>query len=62
MAKTRDDEIYEKGVRDGQNGGFFDDLIQGNVPGSGREGEIYDKGYKEGAKDRHDPGRRWSRS
>ena len=49
MGKTRDDEDYERGVRDGQRGGFFDDLIQGQT----ESGSPYDKGYKYGAEHKY---------
>lgn len=53
MGKTRDDEEYEKGVRDGQRSGFFDDVIQANFKSYSREGKIYDEGYKYGATHRY---------
>lgn len=55
MAKNRDDEIYEHGVRDGQSGGLFDDFCQRVSKGiGGRESDIYDKGYEFGARHRND--------
>lgn len=52
MAKTRDDEIYESGVRDGQSANELDRILHalGNhipVP-STRGDEIYEKGYQYG--------------
>ena len=55
MGKTRDDEIYEEGVKSGKEGGFFDDFANGLGRGlGGRDSEIYDKGYKWGAQHRYD--------
>lgn len=56
MAKTRNDEAYERGFKDGKSGGMFDDVCHnlGHVLDSGKEDEIYNKGYDEGAKHRHD--------
>lgn len=55
MAKTRDDEIYEKGVKEGQRGGIFDDFIEGNIPAGSREEKIYKDGYWYGQEHRYGP-------
>ena len=31
MGKTHDDEVYKDGVREGQRGGFLEDLVEGNI-------------------------------
>ena len=61
MAKTRNDEIYEAGVKAGKEGNIFGEFVHNNfVKGSGfteearREQEIFDKGYTFGAEHRND--------
>lgn len=55
MGKTHDDEVYEKGVADGQCGRFLDDLIMGNISAGSKDGEIYKEGYTYGARHRYGP-------
>jgi len=55
MGKTHDDEVYKKGVRDGQRGGFLDDLIMGNISAGNKDGKIYKEGYTYGAQHRYGP-------
>ena len=52
MAKTKNDEIYERGVRDGQTKGWLDRLVQANIPKISEKDDIYDKGYTFGLKHR----------
>ena len=59
MAKTKNDEIYERGVRDGQTKGGFDHFVQNNTPKTNEDDEIYDKGYQYGAS--HKPDKTTSR-
>ena len=58
MAKTKNDETYERGVKDGKGGTILDDLAHslGRGWGESKESEIYDKGYDRGAEHRHDSG------
>jgi len=53
MGKTHDDEVYEKGVRDGQRGGFLDDLVMGNISAGSKDEKIYKEGYTYGAQHRY---------
>ena len=53
MAKTRDDEIHEKGVQQGQRGGFLDDLVMGNIPAVSKDEKIFKDGYTYGAQHRY---------
>lgn len=51
MTKSRNDEIYEKGVHDGQNAGLLDQFAQNiakSLPPWTDSQEIYDKGYEYG--------------
>ena len=59
MAKTKNDEIYERGVRDGQTKGGFDHFVQNNTPKTNEDDKIYDKGYQYGAS--HKPDKTTSR-
>jgi hypothetical protein len=59
MGKTRYDEAYERGVRDGKEGDLLDDIIMGlglgdMIPPHTKEWEIYKKGYEWGAEHRHE--------
>jgi hypothetical protein len=59
MSKSHDDEVYEKGVKDGQKGDFLEDGIMGSgagdmIPGGGKDWETYKKGYSHGAEHRYD--------
>jgi hypothetical protein len=59
MGKSRKDEAYERGVRDGLDGDLIQDAIMGLglgdiIPGGGEEWEVYGKGYDWGAGHRHD--------
>lgn len=53
MGKTHDDEVYEKGVRDGQRGGFLEDLVEGNISHTSKDEKTYHKGYEYGATHRY---------
>ncbi len=56
MSKTRDDEIYEEGVHDGQNSdllGSFVHSVAKSLPSS-REQEIYEKGFDYGEKHKYE--------
>lgn len=49
--KSRDDEIYEKGVHDGQNADFMDQVAHSLSKGftlNPRENSIYNAGYDYG--------------
>lgn len=51
--KTREDEIYEQGVRDGQGATLLDQVVHGQVkgwslPSNRRETDIYNKGFEYG--------------
>lgn len=50
--KTRKDEIYERGFKDGKDGTFLDDVANGLAPRTSRDDEIYQKGYAEGQENR----------
>lgn len=52
MGKTRNDEVYERGVHDGQRAGFLEDL--GSLACVLINNPSYDKGYKYGAEHRYD--------
>ncbi len=57
MGKTKNDEVYERAVKDGKEGGLLDDAIRGVVGNSlntTKRDEIYDKGYSYGAEHRND--------
>ena len=60
MGKTDNDEAYEKGVKDGKEGGLLDDFVMGNfydvLPPHDQKSEIYKKGYEYGADHRYDTG------
>ena len=51
MGKSDNDEDYERGVRDGQKGGFLDDLIDAQF---GDSYTPYGKGYNYGVEHRYD--------
>jgi tetratricopeptide (TPR) repeat protein len=56
--KSRDDEIYEQGVHDGQQAGALDQFSHSLVKGytlNPRENEIYNKGYEYGVSHRPAP-------
>jgi hypothetical protein len=56
--KTRDDEVYEQGVRDGQNADFLDQFSNSLAKGftlDARLNEIYQKGYQYGVTHRPAP-------
>ena len=61
MTKTKNDEIYEAGIKDGKSGTLLDDFVHNNfVKGSGfteearKEQEIFDKGRDFGVDHRYD--------
>lgn len=45
MTKSRDDEIYERGVHEGQNAGFLDRFAESLTPKTSREDDIRYSGY-----------------
>ena len=49
---TKENDANARGYRDGKNGGFIDDLVQGNTKGSNSEDRAYNGGYTQGQKDR----------
>lgn len=60
-SKTRDDEIYENGVRDGERADLSDQFMHSLVKGysfNPRETEIYNKGYAYGVSQRPELDRR----
>lgn len=57
MGKTRDDEDYERGVKDGLESDWFQDVASTliPIPFLPEESEAYNKGYDWGARHRNDP-------
>ncbi|MBC8550444.1 MAG: hypothetical protein H8D23_12435 [Candidatus Brocadiales bacterium] len=56
MSKTDNDRAYERGVKAGQDAGFFDQVCQSMSKGfniSGKD-EIYDKGFSYGVQHQND--------
>ena len=53
MGKTHDDEVYKDGVREGQRGGFLEDLVEGNISHTSKDEKIHQKGYVYGAQHRY---------
>jgi|APSaa5957512576_1039674.scaffolds.fasta_scaffold73020_1 hypothetical protein len=57
MSKTDNDRTYERGVRDGQDAGFFDQASHSLSKGFfniSEKDEIYDKGYSYGVQHQND--------
>jgi hypothetical protein len=56
MGKSKDEEIYEEGVKAGKQGGFIDGFAHslGKSLNGSREDEIFDKGYTYGAEHKYD--------
>lgn len=56
MAKTKNDEAYERGVKDGKEGNILDDFSHSISEGfsTTKEEKTYDKGYEWGADHRYD--------
>ena len=55
MSKTRNDEKYEDGFKDGKDGNIAQDILHSF---NFLSDDIYDKGYKEGSGHRYD---KWCR-